>query len=114
VRLEDRVAFRQGDALDLPFGEASFDIAWTQHAVINIADKVRLYSEAFRVLRPWGLFAPYDVLKGPGGPVHFQDPWAREPSISHLVTDGGSWEERASRWSAGATPLWRGATSSWR
>jgi SAM-dependent methyltransferase len=88
VGLEDRVAFRQGDALALPWGEASFDIAWTQHAAMNIADKARLYREAFRVLRPGGLFALYDVLQGPGGPVHFPVPWARDPSISHLVTPG--------------------------
>ena len=46
VHLEDRVEIRQGDALALPFDDGSFDVAWTQHASMNIADKGRLYAEA--------------------------------------------------------------------
>jgi MPBQ/MSBQ methyltransferase len=86
VGLSDRVEFRRADALDLPFGESTFDIAWTQHAAMNIPDKARLHAEAHRVLKPGGRFALYDILQGPGGPVHFPVPWAREPAISHLVT----------------------------
>jgi SAM-dependent methyltransferase len=84
--LADRVAYRRADALELPFADGTFDIAWTQHAAMNIADKARLYRETFRVLKPQGRFALYDVLQGSGGPVHFPVPWARDPSISHLVT----------------------------
>jgi MPBQ/MSBQ methyltransferase len=86
VGLEDKVEYKIGDALDLPFPDGSFDLAWTQHASMNIADKARLYSEAHRVLKPGGRFAIYDILQGPGGPVHFPVPWARQPVISHLVT----------------------------
>lgn len=85
VGLSDRVDYRQADALDLPFENGMFDIVWTQHAVMNIPDKAQLYGEAHRVLKPGGRFALYDVLQGAGGPVHFPVPWAREPSISHLV-----------------------------
>ncbi|MDF2764702.1 MAG: SAM-dependent methyltransferase [Rhodospirillales bacterium] len=86
VGLGDKVDYQTGNALGLPFAARSFDIAWTQHASMNIADKPRLYAEAHRVLKPGGRFAIYDILQGPGGPVHFPVPWAREPSISHLVT----------------------------
>lgn len=86
VGLGDRVEYRQADATELPFGDRTFDIAWTQHAAMNIRDKSRLYAEAHRVLKPGGRFALYDVLQGAGGTVHFPVPWAREPSISHLAT----------------------------
>ncbi len=86
VGLRDRVAFRQGDATSLPFGEAEFDAAMTIHVAMNIAAKDRMYAEARRVLKPGGRFAVYDVLQGEGGEVLFPVPWAREPSISHLAT----------------------------
>lgn len=86
VGLEDRGTYQQANALDLPFTNQSFDLAWTQHAAMNIADKERLYREAYRILKPGGRFALYDVLQGLGGSVHYPVPWAREPSISHLIT----------------------------
>ena len=46
-KLDDRVA----DALALPFAAARFDVVWTQHAAMNIADKPRLYGEMRRVLK---------------------------------------------------------------
>jgi ubiquinone/menaquinone biosynthesis C-methylase UbiE len=84
--LDARVTFRQGNAVDIPFPDASFDIVWTQHAAMNIPDKTRLYREIWRVIRPGGKLAVYDVLAGPGGDPYFPVPWAREPATSFLVT----------------------------
>lgn len=86
VGLSERVAFRQGDATELPFADHTFDSAMTIHVAMNIAAKDRMYAEARRVLKPSARFAVYDVLQGEGGELHYPVPWAREPSISHLAT----------------------------
>jgi ubiquinone/menaquinone biosynthesis C-methylase UbiE len=80
------VTYRQGNALDMLFDDTSFDVVWTQHTAMNIADKARLYAEIRRVLKPGGLLAIFDVVAGAGGPLIFPVPWAREPSISFLAT----------------------------
>src|SRR5215813_13440279 len=45
IGLTDRVDYRQGNALDLPFDDMSFDVVWSQNAARNIADRDRLYRE---------------------------------------------------------------------
>jgi len=84
--LADRATFLQGDALDLPYTDASFDHAWTQHVAMNIADRVGFYRSIHRVLKPGGRLAIYDVALGDGGPPIYPVPWAREPGTSFLLT----------------------------
>jgi SAM-dependent methyltransferase len=86
VGLAGRVSFRQGNALDLPFPQATFDVAWTQHTAMNLADKGRLYAEMYRVLKPAGVLAIYDPVAGTVGQPHFPLPWARSPQTSFLVS----------------------------
>lgn len=80
----DRVSFRPGDATAMPFGDASFDLAFTQHSSMNVERKERLYAEIHRVLRPGGRLALHEIMAGRNQPIHFPVPWARQPSISHL------------------------------
>lgn len=77
-------AFRAASALELPFDDARFDVAWTEHVQMNVADKARFYGEIRRVLRPGGLLLFHDVFQGPGGSPHFPVPWAGDASINHL------------------------------
>ncbi len=80
------VSYRQGDALNLAFPDGTFDVVWTQHVAMNISNKAALYREMYRVLKPGGAVAIYDILAGPKGPVLFPVPWARVPETSFLVT----------------------------
>ena len=86
VGLSDKVAFLQGDATAIAFDDNMFDAAMTIHVAMNIPDKLKVYTEVRRVLKPSGIFAAYDVVQGEGGEVLYPVPWAREPSISHLAT----------------------------
>ena len=82
--LSDRVCHRQGDALALPFPDASFDIVWTQHSTMNIEDKPSVYAQFQRVLRQEGRYVSQEIMQGGTTPIHFPVPWARDPSISFL------------------------------
>lgn len=86
VGLADALTYRQGSALAMPFTDASFDAAYTQHAAMNIPDKATLHAEVARVLRPGGMFGIYDVLEGPAGEVTYPTPWATDATTSFLAT----------------------------
>lgn len=85
IGLAHLTEFRQGDATQLSFPDQAFDVVWTEHVAMNIPDKAQLYQEMYRVLKPGGTLAIYDVLAGPSGPVLFPVPWARTPDTSFLV-----------------------------
>jgi SAM-dependent methyltransferase len=86
THLTDRVTFVVASALAMPFADASFEVAWTIHASMSIADKPRLYAEIARILRPGGRFAFYDTIAGPNPPPIFPLPWADDPSYSFLLS----------------------------
>ena len=84
--LADRVSFEQGDALAMPFADATFDVAYSMNVSMNIADKRALYREIHRVLRPGAWLSLSEVVQGPGGEPDYPTPWARAAASSFLAT----------------------------
>lgn len=82
--LADRIGIVAGTILDLPFAAGTFDVAWSQHVAMNIADKPALYRSLRAALRPGGRLAFFDVVAGPAAPIHVPVPWAEDLSLSFL------------------------------
>ena len=83
--LAGRVRVVEGDALDLPFDDESFELAWTQAVGQNVEDKARFIAELARVVTPDGRIALFELVAGPGGPLEFPVPWADRPGQSWIV-----------------------------
>ncbi|MBV8863496.1 MAG: methyltransferase domain-containing protein [Mycobacterium sp.] len=86
VGLDERISVRHADVTDLPFADASFQIVFSQHVQMNIADKGRLYSEARRVLVDGGRIAIWDITTAKRGELDYPLPWADQPAGSHLAS----------------------------
>ncbi|HEX3722671.1 MAG TPA: methyltransferase domain-containing protein, partial [Nitrolancea sp.] len=84
--LSDHVVFQRGDALAIPFPDAAFDLVWTQHSSMNIADKQGMYAEVHRVLRPGGRLALFEIMARTATPLRFPVPWARDDTINFLCS----------------------------
>ena len=85
--LSDRVTFQESDLTALAFEDSCFDLVWTQHVVMNIADRAALYREFRRVLKPGGRLAFYDPLAADDHPdLTYPVPWAQTAATSTLLT----------------------------
>ena len=86
VGLGDAVLLHVGNALDLSYGDASFDAVWMQHVGMYVSDKGRLYHEARRALRAGGKLAMHEIVDGNVSPPHYPTPWASDLSTSFLAS----------------------------
>ncbi len=83
--LADLVEFVETDAAELPFGDATFDHAYSFYVGMNLPDKAAVLQECFRVLRPGGRLIWTEVTALSGVP-HFPLPWARTSESSYVGT----------------------------
>ena len=84
MKLDERVTFHVGNALNLLFDDNSFDAVWTQNSGMNIADKESLYAGFHRLIRPNGLLVFQEPMSGPNQPLAFPVMWSRDGS-NHFV-----------------------------
>jgi sarcosine/dimethylglycine N-methyltransferase len=86
--LSDKVSYRVGNVIQLPFEDGTFDVVWSQHVVMNIPYRAQLYRELRRVLKTGGTFAFYDpYLPDTGDAPLYPVPWAETPASSTLLTE---------------------------
>jgi len=115
--LSGRVTHQVGNALELPFDAASFDVVWSQNAGMNIEDKETLVAGFRRVLRPGGKLVFQEPMAGPVQPPLFPLMWARDATTNFLRTpvqmrsmleDAGfrvvAWEDATAETSGGKAP----------
>src|SRR5690348_567333 len=62
---DGRIAWRQADAMKLPFEDATFDLVCCQFGAMFFPDRSSAYREAKRILRPGGafLFSVWDRIE---------------------------------------------------
>jgi SAM-dependent methyltransferase len=84
--MEEAVRVEQGDGQRLPYPQACFDGAYTQHVTMNVADRPRFFSEAYRVLKPGAFFALTEHGLGPRGEPYHPVPWSADGTGAYLVT----------------------------
>ncbi len=61
--LSDKIEFKLGNALDMPFRANTFHVVWGQDAWCYVTDKERLIRECVRVVKPGGIVAFTDWLE---------------------------------------------------
>ncbi|SEV96106.1 Methyltransferase domain-containing protein [Cognatiyoonia koreensis] len=82
VGLADQVTLHEGSALALPFAAAEFDSAYMMHVGMNIQDKMALFAEVSRVLKPGARFGVYDIMKTNDEDLLYPVPWATTAETS--------------------------------
>jgi SAM-dependent methyltransferase len=81
ARPENRsgVSFQQGDANQLPFPDAGFDLIFTRYLLVHMTDPARVAQEILRCLRPSG----YAVSFEPDCSIQFSHP--EHPVFDHIT-----------------------------
>jgi SAM-dependent methyltransferase len=86
LHMQSQIEIAQGDGRRLPYANAVFDGAITQHVTMNVADRPGFFGEAYRVLKPGAFFALTEHGMGPNANPLYPAPWSLDGSGSFLVT----------------------------
>jgi ubiquinone/menaquinone biosynthesis C-methylase UbiE len=86
VGMQGQVTVRHGDGQHLPYGDAQFDGAYTQHVTMNVPDRRQFFAEARRVVKKGAFFALTEHGLGPKGNPRHPVPWSSDGSGAYLMT----------------------------
>ncbi|HYW92967.1 MAG TPA: methyltransferase domain-containing protein [Gammaproteobacteria bacterium] len=64
--LAQRIEVADGSFEDIPYPDASFDVAWSEDAMLHSGDRRRVWQEVHRVLKPGGDFIFTDPMQAEG------------------------------------------------
>lgn len=83
--LDHRTRFLCADAGRVPLPDASLEVVWCQHALMNMPDAAAVLAEWRRLLVPGGRVLLHEVVAGhDDSPLRLPVPWARDAATSHL------------------------------
>jgi SAM-dependent methyltransferase len=83
--MDEQVRIEHGNGEQLPYPDAHFDGAYTQHVTMNVADRPEFFAEAYRVLKPGAFFALSEHGLGLKGNPHYPVPWSEDGSGAYLI-----------------------------
>jgi sarcosine/dimethylglycine N-methyltransferase len=72
--LDERIDVVDGSFEDIPYDDASFDVVWSQDAILHSGDRPRVLSETARVLRADGDFIFTDPMQSDDCPEGVLEP----------------------------------------
>ena len=86
--LGDLVRVVHGNFESLPFEAGSFDVVWSQDAILHSANRARVLSEVARVLAPGGPFGCTDPMQADDCPPGVLQPILDRIPLSSLASPG--------------------------
>ncbi len=86
VSLDSSTRFEVANATLLDFPANRFDAITMFHVGMNIEDKLGLFTELARVLRPGGSLHVYDIMRMTAGELPYPMPWSSESATSFVAS----------------------------
>lgn len=93
--LADQVRIVDGDFENVPYRDNSFDVVWSQDAMLHSGNRTRVLQEARRVLKPGGIFIFTDPMSADDTPLEELKPVLNRIQLDTMGTPGFYREELA-------------------
>lgn len=82
--LADLVEVKQGSFEDIPYSDNSFDIVWSQDAILHSSDRTHVFKEIKRILKPRGELIFTDPMESASCPPGLLQPAFERLGINNM------------------------------